>query len=173
MSTHFTSCRNEYDALTLAVLEARKSPCLSKRGAVIWNHGLLIASAHNNQAEPFECTRDALCKSHCGETAIHAEERAIMEALDWTDKEAVKGSQILHVKVNADGQSVYSGSPSCLRCSGMILAAGIAKVWLLHDPDAERGGLQAYSAVEFHALSAQKHGICLARAFDALGEGAD
>ena len=45
----------------------------------------------------------------------------------------------------------------------MILAAGIAKVWLLHDPDAERGGLQAYSAVEFHALSAQKHGICLAR----------
>ena len=117
LSTHFTSCRNEYDALTLAVLEARKSPCLSKRGAVIWNHGLLIASAHNNQAEPFECTRDALCKSHCGETAIHAEERAIMEALDWTDKEAVKGSQILHVKVNADGQSVYSGSPSCLRCS--------------------------------------------------------
>ena len=63
--------------------------------------------------------------------------------------------------------SVGSGQTGCDPCRDCF------GYGLLHDPDAERGGLQAYSAVEFHALSAQKHGICLARAFDALGEGAD
>jgi hypothetical protein len=58
-----------------------------------------------------------------------------------------QGCDMLHVKT-VDGELVPSGGPSCVQCSKLALAAGIAGVWLFHED-----GWRRYGAVEFHELS--------------------
>jgi len=157
-----------FEALEHAIKEACKSPCLSKRGVVIfWPNGSLLGRGHNHQPAPFMCTGDAACKANCGKSAIHAEQQAILNALNFAT--SVNGASLLHVKVK-EGQAVYSGPPSCLECSKLILAADIGDVWLLHNPieqqysrfgEMRHDGLTRYTAEEFHRATCQHHGISL------------
>lgn len=66
---------------------------------------------------------------------------------------------MLHVKVDASGQMVVSGPPSCDQCSKLILRAGIAGVWLLHEE-----GWKRYTAQEFHEATLQTCGLNFVRA---------
>lgn len=154
-----------------AVAQAMQSPCVSKRGVVISSEdGRLISAAYNNQPYPFVCTGDERCKSKCGKTAVHAEQAAILRA-----REPLAGAWMLHAKAK-QGKPCASMAPSCLECSKLILASGIAWMHLLHDPQAqmlpgatveaevegfqstgELGILQVrrYSAVHFHYLTAE------------------
>lgn len=144
-------CDDEYHALGLAVKSSTRSPCLSKRGAVIWcsPYGGLVASGWNHQPSGFECTADATCKATCRRTAIHAEEMAIMN----THRESRAGMNMLHVKT-VGGMPVPSGPPSCIRCSGLIAEVRIKWMWLLHEQ-----GLRAYSAREFHELTLRNYAV--------------
>ncbi len=132
------------------IRESLKSPCQSKRGAVIWANDRIISVGYNHQPEPFACDGSARCKSTCGRTAVHAEQHAIVRAgLE------IGGAQMLHVKT-VNGALVASGEPSCLECSKLILASGITFMWLY-----ESIGWVRYNADAFHRLSAERHGIQL------------
>lgn len=162
-----------------AVLVAMRSPCASKRGVVIADDdGMLLGQGYNDQPFPFECDGSERCKKTCGKTAVHAEQRAILEA----DREQLKGAWMLHVKAK-QGKPCASMNPSCLECSKLILASGIAWMHLIHDPvsqmlpgsevvsEVEGFGsdgtlkqlhVRRYSAAHFHWLTAEfSHCIAL------------
>lgn len=141
--------------ITAAVEAARQSPCAkSKRGVVIWRHwerfGITttLATAFNAPPRPFTCTGSTTCRGVCNKVAVHAEERAILRV--GTN---AAGAELLHIKVR-DGEPVASGGPSCWQCSRMILEAGIAGVWLLHEK-----GWRRYLAEEFHRLTLENCGM--------------
>lgn len=155
-----------------AVEVAMKSPCQSKRGVVLVSEGGdLISTGFNDQPYPFICDGSESCKRHCGKTAVHAEQRALLNAT----KMRLRGASMLHVKAK-DGKPTASMAPSCLECSKLILASGIAWMHLLHDPaaqmlpgatvecevegflsDGSLGTLQVrrYSSQNFHYLTAE------------------
>lgn len=154
-----------------AVAAAMLSPCQSKRGVVIANrHSKLISSGFNDQPYPFRCDGTENCKRTCGKTAVHAEQRALINC-----GAPLRGAWMLHVKAKQH-KPCASMAPSCLECSKLILASGIAWMHLLHDPQAQMlpgaevvgeaegflssgdlGTLQIrrYSAAHFHWLTAE------------------
>lgn len=137
------------DVLLFAISTANESPCRSKRGVAIWDKKGLIRLAHNHQPAPFICDGSERCKKTCGKTAVHAEQHAILAS----DPGRLSGASMLHIKT-IDRKPVPSGPPSCLECSKLILQAGIAYMWLLHE-----GGWKWYTAAEFHQRTAETHGI--------------
>lgn len=128
-----------------AVEIAQYSPCRSKRGAVIFVRatGGIVAHGYNFKPRGFDCDGSAACKSTCRGEAVHAEQSALMLA----GVGQAAGRDLLHVKV-VDGVLVASGGPSCIQCSKLAMAAGIAGVWLYHDE-----GWRRYEMTEFHRLS--------------------
>lgn len=163
----------------IACSVASLSPCQSKRGVVLWQSIGIIYTGFNDQPTPFSCDGSDRCKEKCGKTAVHAEQRAILNA-----GQMCGGASMLHVKAKS-GKPCASMAPSCLECSKLILASGILSMHLLHDPEAQMlpgakvvgsvdgfcsdgnfGELQIrqYSAVDFHRLTVENwHGIKLAR----------
>lgn len=160
-----------------AVEVAMQSPCLSKRGVVVWFDGNFISSGFNHQPAPFICDGSERCKRDCGKTAIHAEQMAILHG----NPTLLRGASMLHVKAK-DGLPCASMAPSCLQCSKLILASGIAWMHLAHDPCGQKLGaetvgtvrgwksdggigdleIRRYSAARFHWLTADGfHGIKL------------
>jgi len=127
-----------------ALSTAAYSPCQSKRGVVIASaDNRFISHGYNHQPGPFECDGSDRCKRNCGKTAIHAEQAAIIAAL-----ERLAGSWMLHVKMR-DNKPCASMAPSCLECSKLILVSGIAWMHLIHDPTAQMlPGAEVVGAVE-------------------------
>lgn len=128
--------------VSFAVDASGWSPCRSKRGVVIFSDGDVISLGHNYKPRGFDCDDSNECKATCRREAIHAEQQALMSAGN-----RAHASEMLHVKT-VDGTLVPSGGPSCVECSKLALAAGIAWVWLYHDT-----GWRRYTGKEFHALS--------------------
>ena len=138
-----------------AIEAATVSPCgKSHRGAIVWRPGLAHRAhpaRHNAPPAPFVCDNSAECRSMCRHLCVHAEASALLEVPN------PRGAEMLHVKV-IDGALVPSGGPSCTQCSGLILQAGIAGMWLYH-----ADGWRRYDVPSFHALSLQAIGARLAR----------
>lgn len=128
--------------VSLAIEVSGWSPCRSKRGVVIFSEGNILSHGHNYKPRGFECDGSVACKATCRRDAIHAEQQALMGA-----GARAHASEMLHVKT-VDGQLVSSGGPSCVECSKLARAAGIAWVWLYHDT-----GWRRYDGAEFHRLS--------------------
>lgn len=142
--------RNPPDfVVDLAIEQAMKSPCQSRRGVVIWHEGRggwVVSCGHNHKPTfANQCTRDAACKRTCRVEAVHAEQHALIEALRSRDR--VEGAEMLHVKVEQGG-IVPSGEPSCVQCAKLIVLAGISGMWLFHED-----GWKRYRAVEFYLMS--------------------
>lgn len=131
-------------AVDLAVEEARRSPCQSKRGAVIFDARGVVAHGFNRQVPPLVCDGSDACKRTCRHSAVHAEQAALLAA-----GVMARGRDMLHVKV-VDGGLVPSGGPSCGQCSRLIVCAGIRHMWLFHED-----GWRRYDAEEFHRLSVE------------------
>lgn len=132
-------------ALKKAAEIACKSPCRSKRGVVIWhrNYGY-ISGGYNEPLAPFICDGSDKCKNNCPKTAIHAEQRALMEIVKLPNLFKTSECEMLHVKV-VDGKAVFSEKPSCWQCSKLILASGLKSMWLY-----QKEGLTEYSPLDFH-----------------------
>ncbi len=126
----------------LAVEVSGWSPCRSKRGVVIFSDGNVIISGYNYKPRGFECDGSETCKATCRSEAVHAEQQALLSAGSRSH-----ASEMIHVKT-VEGKIVASGGPSCVECSKLALAAGIAWVWLYHED-----GWRRYSGHEFHRLS--------------------
>ena len=128
--------------VTRAVEMSMCSPCRSKRGVAIFRGETPIASGYNFKPRGFDCDGTEACKSSCRDEAVHAEQFALLRA-----GRLAEGADMLHVKT-VDGALVPSGGPSCVQCSKLALAAGIAGVWLFHED-----GWRRYPIVEFHRRS--------------------
>lgn len=140
------------DALELAVEFAVNSPCRSKRAAILWGDGFTHLAV-NGPPHPFICDGSLECKANCRETAVHAEQAALLMA---TPEERRRGT-MLHVKV-VNGKAVPSGPPSCIQCSKLILESGVQTMYLLYE-NAGIVGLVGYAAEKFHKRSCGYHGI--------------
>jgi deoxycytidylate deaminase len=147
--------------VSLAVDTANRGPCAkSKRGVVIYSVataggvGVIWGNAFNSPPWPFECSNTDACKADCGRICVHAEQRAIIQALTPSETELrhpLAGDpraelHLVHVKT-VDGKLVPSpGGPSCDQCAKLILEAGIRTVWLY----VQDGVWSRYDAAGFH-----------------------
>ncbi len=130
------------EAIATAIRYSCLSRCRSKRGAVTFLGDTVLTAGFNDRVAPYVCDGSLSCKAYCRVTAIHAEQAALVNV--GTN---LRGCDLLHVKT-VDGQLVPSGPPSCVQCSKLAVAFGIAAVWLYH-PD----GWRRYDVQEFHRLS--------------------
>lgn len=83
---------------------------------------------------------------------VHAEQRAIMEALK-NNAGALPGARIYFARIDDEGNMVESGEPYCTICSKMALDVGI-KEWVLWHPR----GITLYDSEEYNKLSYQFNG---------------
>ncbi len=146
----------EQEAFLKAIDIANFSPCAkSQRGVVIWsrknNH--IISSGFNSPPDGCVCDGSELCKGSCNKLAIHAEQKAIMEAQKF-GKPIVSEAEMIHVKV-VNGLPVVSRGPSCVDCSKLIVNAGISAMWLYEE--GER--FVRYSANNFHYKTLENLGL--------------
>ena len=136
-------------AMLLAVDAAKRSPCAkSKRGVVIWCPiNSMFAIGFNHPPDGFRCDDSDACREHCNKLCLHAEQEALMAARGRSVfRSSPRVLHLLHVKVDADGNAVPSGPPSCWQCSRLIVdCLHIDTVWLLEDE-----GLRSYTPHEFH-----------------------
>lgn len=136
--------------IELSINEANNGSCLkSKRGVAIWDkHEVAIASS-NSPPIPFKC--DDTCKNGCSKIAVHAEQRAIIDALQRGF--ILSECNMMHVKT-INNELVISGGPSCVDCSKLIVETGIQNMWLY-----EEAGWIEYSAEDFHTETLKNIGI--------------
>lgn len=139
---------------------AMQSPCAkSKRGAaamIVRNGGVEIrpiigSLGWNGQPNGFTCSGSDACRRDCARLCMHAEQRAVMNALgSWSWR--VFDIEIVHVKV-VDGQVVPGKGPCCEQCSRLVLDVGMRGVWL-YEHDGRVSGAPGlwrfYRAAEFH-----------------------
>lgn len=85
------------------------------------------------------CTGTAECRRDCGKICVHAEQAALISA-----GPKAMGSEVFHLKIE-DEKPVFSGPPSCVECSKLMLHAGVSGVWLYQE-----SGWRRWTAVEFH-----------------------
>lgn len=167
-----------------ARLAAVQSPCAkSKRGVVLFNpedaerdvlhlstteriafqaSHVLISSAFNGPPAPYECKASDACRAACRDICLHAEQRALLAAIDREITPVRRRLELVHVKVT-NGIVVPGGGPSCLQCSRLVVEVQLRGVWLY-----ELAGLESrwcfYSAKMFHEATLAYHGL------SALGE---
>lgn len=128
--------------IDLAVEVSGYSPCRSKRGVVIYSGEDMLTHGYNYKPRGFDCSQNDACKATCRREAVHAEQQALLLA-----GRKAEGADMLHVKT-VNGALVPSGPPSCVECSKLARACGIAGVWLYHET-----GWRRYPIIEFHTLS--------------------
>lgn len=129
--------------------------CLrDKCGSVIMSGDLLIGEGTNGPpgrlASQQRCLRrqelaygfksDATC-------CIHAEQRAIMEALRHHPSQ-IDGSRLYFIRLGSDERPVVAGNPYCTHCSKLALDAGLAEFVLW-----QAEGITVYDTIEYNDLS--------------------
>ncbi len=137
-----------------AEVAARATCGRSKCGSVIVRNNEIIGEGFNSP--PGNADNQRRCdveKSsyHAKVTdktcCVHAEERAIMDALR-RNPEKLPGSTLWFIRLDAEGKPKFSGRPYCTICSKLALDAGIAEFVLYHEE-----GITAYPTDEYNDLS--------------------
>lgn len=171
-----------------AIGYANQSPCQkSQRGAVIYEHkesnvyiigdDRPIGRGYNGLPSIQQCDGSEACRRDCGKICVHAESRAIRNALTsprcfarsvlyqtpgGTRISPLINHRLIHVKT-VDGDLVAGGQPSCWQCSKDILDCGLDGVWLFELDDAHptsaamsgKGTWRYYTARHFHEVTLQ------------------
>src|SRR5689334_14888336 len=93
-----------YHVIRAAVTAARPDLCAkSNRGAAVYDprSGAIMGAGFNSQPEPFVCARNEACRTACRELCVHAEVRAINDALVTAESrgEWIGGLELVHAKV--------------------------------------------------------------------------
>lgn len=121
-----------------ARLTALRSPCAkSKRGVVLFDrdghtperYDHLPGRGFNGQPGAFSCTGSAGCRTHCAKLCMHAEQRAIVDAMRYPQAVPLYALELVHVKV-VNNEVVPGGGPSCWQCSRLVVEVGLRGVWL-------------------------------------------
>lgn len=126
----------------------------SKCGSVIVRDDEIIGRGFNSPARDREDQRRCGAEKSSYHTkvtdktcCVHAEERAIMDALR-RHPHKVAGSTLYFIRLDEDGKPKLSGRPYCTICSKLALDVGIAEFVLWHEE-----GITAYSTDEYNDLS--------------------
>lgn len=152
--------------IAVAVEYARLSLCSkSKRGVVVFERdtGELHGRGFNGLPGETACTGSSACREFCGRRCVHAEVRAIRDAvghLAYRDEWELHTCDAVHVKIDEHGDLVAGGGPSCWQCSREVLDVGLGGFWLYEDccPYMDARWVR-YTAAEFHAATLQACGI--------------
>lgn len=125
-------------------------------GSVIVKDGEIIGQGFNSPPGGLEeqrrCSlpKDTYHKKVTDKTCcIHAEERAVMDALR-RNPDKISGSRLYFTRIDAAGKPIRSGKPYCTICSKRVLDAGVAEFVLWHEE-----GVCVYDTREYNLLSFQ------------------
>ncbi len=135
-----------------ALKECDRSGCMSSQsGCVIVMDHQIIGKGTNSppQNEKIEkCFKDELPSDFRSDKTccVHAEERAIMDALARNPSK-LRGSTLYYIRKKED-KMVFAGKPRCTICSKMALDVGIKEFVLWHE-----NGITFYPADEYNKLS--------------------
>jgi len=135
---------------------ATKSTCSrSKCGSVIVKCGIVIGQGYNSPPGNIDSQRRCSCdktKLHKKVTdktcCMHAEQRAIFEAINSHSQKALRNSTIFFVRIDNNGNILRSGKPYCTICSKLALDSGISNFVLWH-----KDGIYLYTTEEYNNLS--------------------
>ena len=138
---------------------AKLSTCKrSKCGSIIVaNRALTIGKGQNSMPchEVGECFKDSLHTSFKSDRTccMHAEQRAIIDALQGPFSRWVRGSTLFFIRLDENNNPVHAGKPYCSICSKMALDVGIKWFVLWH-----KDGWTAYDTKEYNDLTFQYNG---------------
>ena len=90
------------------------------------------------------------CRQSCAKRCIHAESKALKLAM-VAEPDGSPDWAMIHVKIDADGNLVADGGPSCWQCSREILDAEIAGIWLFEARETDRWIF--YDSLTFHRVT--------------------
>lgn len=150
-----------------AAKEAEKAICLrDKCGAVLVLDDVVIGRGYSGPAtadtdktrhtagsQKCDCTYPQSAKPKSDRTCcVHAEWRAIIEALQHAPTGSLVGSALYFTRVDGDGNILKSGEPYCTVCSRLALDTGISQFGLWHE-----SGIRMYDTEEYNELSYQFH----------------
>jgi deoxycytidylate deaminase len=133
---------------------AKQSGCNDARcGSIIIKDGIIIGKGFNSPPGNIESQRrchikkDAYHKKISDKTCcVHAEERAIMNALR-NNPDKLKGSTLYFIRINEKDEPQNAGKPFCTICSKFALDAGIKGFALYY------GEFKIYNTEEYNNLS--------------------
>ena len=131
---------------------AEKSECERKKcGSIIVKNGEVIGRGFNSSpGNKKRCTnskKDYDLKVTDKTCCIHAEQRAIMDALK-NNQDKLKGASLYFTRVDEQGNIQKSGKPYCTICSKMALDSGVRFFVLWHEE-----GIVSYETEEYNDLS--------------------
>lgn len=149
---------------------ARMSPCRSKRGAVLWepSTGSFRGQGFNSPPDLRKCPGREVCTGTCGQRTVHAEVRAILEAVPLRRTVDLGLYDLLHVELATtlllrpgenpgferrvvDGAMVACDGPSCGGCAALISDVGfVGGVWLFEYNTVGWAGWRRYTADAFY-----------------------
>jgi len=165
------------DSMIALVLEAaRRSPCRSKRGAVVYatscGSPIVEGVGFNGPPAGAPCPGREVCAGTCGQRSVHAEVRALRQS-GWPRYGGP--STLVHVELASGGGVLACGGPGCWQCSREILDVGfIGGVWLYEagvqlltqvlataTPITVQAGAawRRYTAEEFHRVTLARCGM--------------
>ena len=126
----------------------------AKCGSIIVKDNEIIGQGFNSPANNSESQRrcnnnkDNYNKKITDKTCcIHAEQRAIMDALK-NNPSKLKDSRLYFIRLNEKNEKEPAGKPYCTICSKMALDAGIVEFILMH-----KEGIKVYKTDEYNNLS--------------------
>jgi len=133
---------------------AKQSGCNDARcGSIIIKDGKIIGKGFNSPPGNLESQRRChIKKDHYNKKVsdktccVHAEERAIMDALR-NNPDKIAGSTLYFIRVDEDGKPLNAGKPFCTICSKFALDVGIKGFALYY------GEWKVYNTDEYNTLS--------------------
>lgn len=141
--------------INIAAEIACKSPCFRSRcGTIIVKNNAIIGTGYNAPPQDNKidkCLKDSLPEHFKSDKTccIHAEQRAIMDALIHFPQE-ITGARLYFIRLDEQGNKLYAGEPYCTICSKMALDSGIVEFVLWR-----KNGLYVYDTKEYNELSFQ------------------
>lgn len=128
----------------------------SKCGCVIISNNECIGIGYNTPPNNLESQRRCSCEKESYHNkvtdktcCIHAEQRAIMDALqNYPHK--IAWSRLYFIRLDEENKPSFAGKPYCTICSKMALDVGISKFVLSHQE-----GICVYGTEEYNDLSYQ------------------
>jgi deoxycytidylate deaminase len=146
--------------LNTAIEIAKMSTCQrAKCGSIIVKDRSVIGTGYNsppgNKEENRRCSysKDSYDKKVTDKTCcVHAEERAIMDALKKNPNK-ITGAKMYFARLDNEGSLTKISKPYCTICSKMIIDAEIIEFILWHD-----GKIYVYDAGEYNTISYQYRG---------------
>ncbi len=139
---------------------AKQATCLrSKCGSIIVKSGAVIGVGYNSPPNEDESQRRCLNEKSSYNSkvtdktcCVHAEQRAIMDALEFNPG-TIQDSRLYFIRLDEEDMPKRSGDPYCTICSKLALDVGIKEFVLWH-----KQGIAVYDTKEYNDLSFQFKG---------------